>query len=95
MVGGGCEMKRKFYDVAQLILNLFLIVFGLYVAYQLILKLLGGSWMTENLIIAFLVMNIGLTLGNTFRLVKLSSDYGYLRGQFNSLVRDLRRRKII
>jgi len=42
-------------------LDIFLILFGLFIAYQLILKIFGGSWQTEALVIAFLIFNIGLT----------------------------------
>ena len=42
-------------------LEVVLIIFGLFIAYQLLKAILGGSWQTESLIIAFLVFNLGLT----------------------------------
>ena len=42
-------------------IDIILILFGLFVAYQLIKAILGGSWQMESLIISLLVFNIGLT----------------------------------
>ena len=41
--------------------DLVLILFGLFLAYQILLKIFGGSWQTESLIIALLIFNLGLT----------------------------------
>ena len=46
-------MKFKWIDV-------FLIVFGLFLAYQIVRNILGGSWETESLIIGMLFVNMGL-----------------------------------
>ncbi len=42
-------------------IDIILILLGLYIAYQLIRAILGGSWQTEGLIIALLIFNLGLT----------------------------------
>jgi len=34
---------------------------GLIIIYQLVLKILGGSWQTEAIIIALLFFNLGMT----------------------------------
>jgi hypothetical protein len=47
-------MKLKFFDVV-------LILFGLFVIYQILLKLFGGSWSVEAIIMALLIFNLGLT----------------------------------
>ena len=67
-----------------------LIIFGLFLAYQIILKLLGGSWPTENIIIALLVFNIGLTFTIAFNLAQLRSDHNHIVGQFNHLAKDFK-----
>ena len=46
-------MKLNWFDIL-------LILFGLFIAYQLLRKILGGSWQTESLIIALLVFNLGI-----------------------------------
>ena len=38
--------------------DVLLIVFGLIIAYQLVLKIFGGSWMSEAVIIALLFFNV-------------------------------------
>ena len=42
-------------------LDILLILFGLFIAYQVVKKLLGGSWETEGIIISLLIFNLGLT----------------------------------
>lgn len=41
-------------------IDILLILFGLFIAYQLIRAIIGGSWQTEGLIIAMLMFNLGL-----------------------------------
>ena len=47
-------MKLSWFDIL-------LILFGLFIAYQLLRAILGGSWQTETLIIALLVFNLSIT----------------------------------
>ncbi|MBU3907426.1 MAG: hypothetical protein KKA64_04220 [Nanoarchaeota archaeon] len=47
-------MKLKWVDIL-------LILLGLFIAYQLLRAIFGGSWQTESLIIALLIFNLGLT----------------------------------
>lgn len=47
-------MKLNWLDIA-------LILLGLFIAYQLLRAIFGGSWQTESLIIALLIFNLGLT----------------------------------
>ena len=41
-------------------IDIILILLGLFIAYQLLHTIFGGSWQTENLIIALLVFHLGL-----------------------------------
>ena len=41
--------------------DIILIILGLFIAYQLLRAIFGGSWQTESLIIALLMFNLGLT----------------------------------
>ena len=68
-----------------------MILFGLFISYQLIRKILGGSWSIEDLMLAFLILNIGLTFGNSVRLSRLTSDHNYLRNQFGYLAKDFKK----
>ena len=42
-------------------LDILLILLGLFIIYQLVKKLFGGSWQTESIIISLLIFNLGLT----------------------------------
>ena len=42
-------------------IDIILILFGLFLAYQIFLKIIGGSWQTEAIMIALLIFNLGLT----------------------------------
>lgn len=42
-------------------IDILLILFGLFLAYQLLRAIFGGSWQTEAIIIALLIFNLGLT----------------------------------
>ena len=49
-------------------LDILLILLGLFIAYQLIKAILGGSWQTESIVIALLMFNLGLTYRLSIRL---------------------------
>lgn len=42
-------------------IDILLILLGLFIAYQLLKAILGGSWQTETIIISLLIFNLGLT----------------------------------
>jgi len=56
-------------------IDILLILFGLFIAYQLLLKIFGGSWQTESLIIGLLIFNLGLTWKLGERIFKLDSKF--------------------
>lgn len=82
--------NRKLIDNIQLILIIILIIFALFVAYQLINKILRGSWDTEDIIIALLMLNIGLTFTIAISHAKLNSDHQHLQRQFHYLAKDFK-----
>lgn len=47
-------MKLSWFDIL-------LVLFGLFIAYQVLRAIFGGSWQTESIIIALLIFNLGLT----------------------------------
>ena len=60
------------------IIDIILILAGLFIAYQLLLKILGGSWQTEDLLITLLAINLGLT----WRIgTKLEGHIGWHKGK--------------
>jgi len=68
----------------------FVIAFGLYIAYQIIKKILGGSWGTEDIIIGLLIFNSGAIFTMAIMLSHVRSDLNHLKGQFRSLVSDFK-----
>jgi len=56
-------------------IDILLILFGLFIAYQLLRAILGGSWQTEALIIALLLFNLGMTWKLTIGNVKLNMKF--------------------
>ncbi|MBT5021802.1 hypothetical protein HOK51_02415 [Candidatus Woesearchaeota archaeon] len=68
----------------------FLILFGLLIVYQIIKKMLGGSWSVEELVISLLVLNLGSTFTVGIMIAQNNSDLKYLKQQFSSLARDFK-----
>lgn len=63
----------------------FLVIFGIYIIYELTRKLLGGSLTYESLIIAGVVANIGFSVQLTKSIgkldAKLSEHIGWHKGR--------------
>ena len=61
-------MKLKWIDII-------LILFGLFIIYQLLKKIVGGSWQSEGLIIALLIFNMGLIWKLSMNFYKLDMKF--------------------
>ncbi len=79
-------MNEKFVRIFEI----FLFLFGLFLLYQLILKIFGGSWNTEDIILGFLTLNLGMTFTTVMILVQLKSDHNHLKNQFQCLAKDFK-----
>ncbi len=84
-------MKRDIKNVIENIVIALLIIFGLFLVYQIIIKAFGGSWATEDIIISLLIFNLGCVFTIGLALAKLNSDHNHLASQFNSLAEDFKR----
>jgi len=82
--------NKKLIDNLQILLMIILILFGLFISYQIIRKIVGASWETESIIIALLMLNIGLTFTIAISQVKLNSDHNHLQRQFQYLAKDFK-----
>lgn len=69
---------------------IFLIIFGLFVFYQIIKKILGGSWQTEDIIVALLILDITFTFTIALNQVKYNIDYNYFKKNMRSLAKDFK-----
>ena len=82
--------NKKVIDILQTIVVILLIVFGLFIGYQIIRKIFGGSWSTENIIISLLIFDIGFSFTIALSLVRLGSEHNYLSNQFRHLANDFK-----
>ena len=64
------------------IMDLALILFGLFIIYQLVRRMLGGSWGIETVILGFVIFGLGLTIKNTF-------DFSSHKGEFKEFKRSM------
>lgn len=83
-------MKKNIKKTIENILMLVLVIFGLFVVYQIIKKALGGSWETEDIIISLLIFNSGCVFTIGLSMAKLKSDHNHLANQFRHLVKDFK-----
>lgn len=83
-------MAKKILDVIEIVMKIFVIVFGLIILYQIGLKILGGSWVTESSIIALLMLNISITIILTTNQTKTSARLEYFEYQFQCLANDFK-----
>ncbi len=60
-------------------------VFGLYVMFQLIKKILGGSWDTEGIVIGILLFNTGAILTVSMITAEMKSDYKHLNDRIQGI----------
>ncbi len=56
-------MKLSWIDIV-------LILLGVFIAIQIMLAIIGGSWQIESLIIALIIFNLGLTWNIAMKLEK-------------------------
>ena len=73
------------------IIQLALIIFGAYILFQMLKKILGGSWSTEDIVVALVLFNTGIIFSIIIMLVQLRSDQRYLRRDLEILIRDFRK----
>ena len=85
-------------EIVESLLVIILIIFGLYIVYQIIRYLLGGSWTVEDIIISLLLFILGALLTISIYLAKvgvsvakLGSDHNHLSRQFRSLANDFKK----
>lgn len=90
MANSKMKTKYDFIDISQIILMTILIVFGLFILYQIIRKIMGGSWATEDIIVTLLLTLIGIVFTTSVQLAKLRSDHNNLSHQFKCLAKDFK-----
>ena len=88
---------REKNNIFELILTIVLIIFGAYIAIQLIRKIFGGSWTTESIIISLTILILaslfvitGFLINQSKSLGKLESKFDNLKNSFCSLAKDFK-----
>jgi len=66
----------------QTLMEIVLMLFGLFIIYQLIRRMMGGSWGIETVILGFVIFGLGLTFKNTF-------DFNSHKGEFKEFKRSM------
>jgi len=82
--------KYSLLDIFQIILTIILIIFSLFILYQIIKKIIGGSWSIEQVILALVIANIGVTFSLAIRQTKSSMQLSNLMSQFKCLANDFK-----
>jgi uncharacterized integral membrane protein len=77
-------------DIIQILITIILIILGIIILYQIIKKIMGGSWASEDIIVTLLIAVIGIVFTNSIQLAKLRSDYSHLNIQFRNLAKDFK-----
>ena len=86
MVSAEIKMKK----IIENVLITLLIIFGFFIVYQIIKRILGGSWTTEDIIISLLIFNLGCIFTIGLSLARLTSAHNHLSNQFKSLANDFK-----
>lgn len=88
-------MKLK--NVLEKCVWVLLIIFGLFLFYQIMRAILGGSWTSDQLAIALLVFNTGAVLSIILffmpmysSITKARSDLNHLTRQFSAMSSDFK-----
>ena len=83
-------LKITIPGAIEKLIEALLILFGIFIIIQILIKLSGGSWSTEDIILSLLIFNIGATFTIGIMLAQLKSDHNHLKNQFKSLANDFK-----
>ncbi|GEM_PF-1790985 len=84
-------MKNPLFNPrVQKAIDIILALFGLFMLYQILRRMFGGSWGIEALIFGLVVLHMGITFGLAVKMTETKTDLRHLRGQFNSLAADFK-----
>ena len=88
-------------DWIEVFVVVVLILFGLYVGLQIIKLLIGGSWDSENILIALIVFSLGLNItilrksdANYHKLDSLTNSFKCLASDYKVHMRELHHKRV-
>jgi uncharacterized membrane protein len=82
--------SQKIKQILDILFVVALTIFALFIIYQILRKVFGGSWATEGLVIALLVLNITLTFHLTKEVTQIKTDLSHIKMEFRSLAHDFK-----
>ncbi|MDP1694013.1 MAG: hypothetical protein Q8L34_00560 [Candidatus Woesearchaeota archaeon] len=74
----------------QLAVDIVVSLFGLFMLYQILRRMFGGSWGIETLIFGLVVLHIGFTFWLAMKMTETKTEVRHLRSQFHSLATDFK-----
>lgn len=77
-------------EISRITAYILLIIFAVFIIYQIIIKILGGSWELQDIVIALLVLIIGFLFNLTIKLTKLESDFNNIKSSFCNMAKDFK-----
>ena len=80
------DIKEAF----RLIIYIFLIIFAVFIIYQVILKISGGSWELQDIVIALLILILGFLFNLTIKITKLEGNFNNLKDSFCNMAKDFK-----
>ncbi len=79
-------ISKKVQNAVEISVSLF----GLYMLYQILRRMLGGSWGIEALIFGLVVLHIGFTFGLAMKMAETKTDLRHLNKKFYALATDFK-----
>ena len=79
-------LDERFTKILEIVLSLF----GIFLIYQILRKIFGGSWQAEDVILSLLVLNISCSFALAILFAQLKSDVNHLKGQYRRTHADMR-----
>lgn len=79
-------MKKEILMIIEVIICLF----GLYILYEILRKMSGGSWGIQEMIFGLTVLTLGFVFHLAMSLSEVKTDVHHLRAQFHSLATDFK-----
>lgn len=70
--------------------EILIVIFGMYLLLQLIRIIIGGSWSSEDMVIALLIFDTSCLFTVIILIVQVKTDLGNLKSQFRALATDFK-----
>lgn len=87
----------KISKILEILLYILLIIFAIFITYQLIIKILGGSWETQDILVSLSMLTItslfvivGFLINQARILGRLESNFNNLKNNFFNLAKDFK-----